>query len=91
MSRIVLWALAAAFALTAVALIGLVGVEEGTVAEWLFGVAMTPGFALPEAYWGAVHDPLQFLIAAALNVAFYTGVFGGIGLAIWKFTQGRLE
>jgi len=32
---------------------------------------LAPGYWLPEAYWGGVHDPMQILIAISLNVSFY--------------------
>ena len=51
----------------------------GRLGELLLG----PGYAWPEAYWGAVHDPLQLLLAFVLNVLFYTGVFSGV-LWAWK-------
>ena len=84
-------ALGAAVALTAVAVIGLVAAEEHSTAAWLFDAALTPGFAMPEAYWGSAHDPLQFLIALTLNVAFYTGVFAAIGAAIQASTSGSVK
>jgi len=40
-----------------------------------FGDALlAPGYVLPEWYWGAVHDPLQLLLAVSLNVAFYAAI-----------------
>ncbi len=51
----------------------------GRLGELLLG----PGYAWPEAYWGAVHDPLQLLLAFVLNVLFYTGVFW-VTLWAWK-------
>lgn len=77
--------------LTAGAVLGVLGTEEGTMAAWLVEVALTPGFWLPEAYWGAVHDPLQFLIAGVLNVIFYTFVFAAMTGAIGAFTAERLK
>jgi hypothetical protein len=85
MTRTLGWALLAALTLTAVAVIGAVSAEDETVAAWLIDVALAPGFALPSAYWGAVHDPLQFLIAAVLNVVFYTTVFAAMSAAIRAF------
>jgi hypothetical protein len=32
---------------------------------------LAPGYFLPVAYWGGVHDPLQLLLAIALNVFAY--------------------
>lgn len=37
--------------------------------------ALTPGYLLPEAYWGGVHDPLQTLVANTINVIFYSAVY----------------
>jgi hypothetical protein len=33
--------------------------------------SLSPGYLLPEMYWGGVHDPLQFLLANVLNVLIY--------------------
>jgi hypothetical protein len=52
----------------------------GPAAEWL----LDPGYALPEAYWGATHDPIQVLTAFFLNVIFYAVV---LTLALWCFTR----
>jgi hypothetical protein len=35
---------------------------------------LAPGYALPEAYWGGVHDPLQILLAVTLNITAYGAV-----------------
>jgi hypothetical protein len=37
--------------------------------------ALAPGYWIPTAYWGGVHDPLQFLIANLLNLMFYALLF----------------
>jgi len=44
---------------------------------------------MPEAYWGSLHDPLQFLIGLILNVAFYTAVFAAIAAAVHASAAGR--
>ena len=52
----------------------------GRVAE----VLLEPGYALPEAYWGGVHDPLQLLLVAALNCVFYAALFAAI---VWRWRK----
>jgi hypothetical protein len=52
------------------------------VSEWLLG----PGYALPEAYWGAVHDVLQLFLVVFLDVLFYTAFFTA---AIWGWRRWR--
>lgn len=56
----------------------------GRLGELLLG----PGYALPEAYWGAVHDPLQLLVALVLNGLFYTVLFF---VALWLWKRRRLS
>lgn len=56
------------FALVIALFVGLFIPVTRTVADWL----LTPGYALPVAYWGAAHDPLQILAAILLNIAFYS-------------------
>jgi hypothetical protein len=73
--KVLAWSLALVIALFAAMF--LPGV--GRVAESLLG----PGYALPEAYWGSVHDPIQLGIAFVLNVAFYF-VAIVIAVAIWR-------
>ena len=51
-----------------------------SAAEWL----LTPGYILPERYWGGVHDPLQILVVLVLNVVFYSAV---LSIAIWLWTK----
>jgi hypothetical protein len=34
-------------------------------------VILEPGYYLPNAYWGAVHDPLQLLLALVLDIGFW--------------------
>jgi hypothetical protein len=55
----------------------------GRLGELLLG----PGYALPEAYWGAVHDPLQLLLTFVLNVLFYAGSFL---VVLWVRKRKRL-
>lgn len=50
---------------------------------------LTPGYSLPEAYWGGVHDPLQLLAAFILNVAFYA-VIAAILLWAWGKRKRRV-
>ena len=75
-------AFVAAVALTVLAFVGVVAVDERTLGGRFFDAALAPGFAWPTAYWGSAHDPLQFLIALLLNVAFYTAVFAAVGASI---------
>lgn len=49
---------------------------------------LTPGYYLPVAYWGAVHDPLQLLSAFTLNVVFYAMV-SAILLFVWQRLKQR--
>jgi amino acid transporter len=56
----------------------------GTITEAL----LKPGAWLPEWYWGALHDPLQFLIAVVLDFAFYTAI--GILFSCSSRSPGRL-
>jgi hypothetical protein len=44
-----------------------------------------PGAVLPISYWGALHDPVQFLVAGFLNMIFYTICF-----LILSFAKNRL-
>lgn len=48
---------------------------------------LAPGYALPEVYWGAVHDPLQLMLAFLLNVLFYAAVFWAV---LWAWRRKRL-
>lgn len=49
-------------------------------------ILLEPGYALPRAYWGAVHDALQFLAVACLNCVFYTALFTAV---VWHRRKGR--
>jgi hypothetical protein len=69
--RTILVAFACAFGLVVALFMVMMVPGIGRIGELLLG----PGYTLPEAYWGAVHDPLQLLLAFLLNVLFYTGVF----------------
>ena len=46
----------------------------GRVGEML----LEPGYALPQVYWGGVHDPLQFLAVACINWILYTALFAAV-------------
>lgn len=37
--------------------------------------ALSPGYVIPEAYWGGIHDPMQILAANILNLIVYTLAF----------------
>jgi hypothetical protein len=50
----------------------------GQVSETL----LEPGYALPRAYWGTVHDALQLLLVVFLNLLFYTVLFTA---ALWAW------
>jgi len=54
----------------------------GHLGELMLG----PGYVLPEYYWGAVHDPLQLLLALMLNIGFYTCLFL---LGLWGWQRVR--
>lgn len=65
--RKVLWSLAWGLGVTVLAFA--IGVPHRTRP---FGEALlTPGFWLPKAYWGGVHDPVQIAIVFLMNVLFY--------------------
>jgi hypothetical protein len=38
-------------------------------------IFLLPGYFIPEAYWGGVHDPVQILTANLLNVIFYGAAY----------------
>lgn len=49
-------------------------------------ILLEPGYALPQAYWGGVHDPLQFVAVAGINCIFYTALFAAV---VWYRRKGR--
>jgi hypothetical protein len=88
-SRVLSWAFIAASILTFAALLVAVGAGDGFAAG-LVDVALTPGFALPEAYWGGIHGE-QVLLALVLNVLFYTLLFSTVFFAARAAWRGRAE
>jgi hypothetical protein len=56
---------------------------------------LQPGEAIPLAYWGGLHDPLQILAGLLLNGLFYIiGVFPHLdapGEIIWNRPKGAVE
>lgn len=49
-------------------------------------IVLEPGYALSQAYWGGVHDPLQFVAVAGINCIFYTALFAAV---VWYRRKGR--
>jgi len=61
----------AVFSIFGLFVIGIAVPFAGPIVE----MALAPGYILPEAYWGAAHDPLQLLVANLLNIAIYAVIF----------------
>ncbi len=53
-------------------------------------VLLEPGYWLPEAYWGGIHDPIQLLLVVMLNLCFYTLLFWA-SLASWSWSQQKMR
>lgn len=47
-------------------------------------VLLEPGYALPRACWGAVHDVLQLFLVVFLDLVFYTVV---LAVVIWGWRR----
>lgn len=45
---------------------------------------LEPGYLLPRAYWGGVHDALQILVVAGLNCVFYGAIFSAV---LWPWRK----
>ncbi len=67
MTMIIIKGIVIGFVVVLALFVGMTVPLVGRIAEWL----LAPGYALPEAYWGAAHDPIQILAAFLLNVVFY--------------------
>jgi len=80
----VLKALGLSLAFVVFLFMGMFAPRVGRVAESL----LTPGYAIPEAYWGGVHDVIQLGFAFILNVAFYAGVLFSV-FSLWNRVQSR--
>ena len=74
MIMIIVKGIAIGFVVVLALFVGTVVPVVGKIAERFLG----PGYALPEAYWGAAHDPFQILAAFVLNVVFYSLVACGV-------------
>ena len=81
MTKRVLLSLLLGFAIVLILFVGMITPGVSRIAERLLG----PGYAIPEAYWGAAHDPLQVLAAFLLNVIFYAAL---IGCVLWLVKPG---
>ena len=53
-------------------------------------VLLEPGYWLPETYWGGIHDPIQLLLVAVLNLCFYTLLFWAI-FATWSWSRQNMR
>jgi hypothetical protein len=65
--RSALKALGFSVALVVGLLLGMLLPVLGRLAEWL----LQPGYVLPQALWGGVHDLIQLSLVVVLNVVFY--------------------
>jgi hypothetical protein len=68
MKRIVVYGFGYGLAVVLILFMAMMLPGIGRIAESL----LTPGYLIPEAYWGAAHDPVQILMAFLLNVVFYS-------------------
>jgi|WetSurMetagenome_2_1015567.scaffolds.fasta_scaffold600457_1 hypothetical protein len=70
--KIVVRAFLAAFAITALMVIAAIAWRT----SWpVVDVMLHPGYVFPKEYWGGIGDPLQGILAIALNIIFYTVAF----------------